>query len=389
MIPWRNERHMRLIHTSDWHFGKRFNEFDMLPLQAVFCDWFVDLVKQEEIDCVLLAGDVYDRANPKDDAVDLLDDVLHRISSSGASIVMISGNHDSADRLHFGTRFMSSGGLHVRTERREIDAIAAPVTVRGRKGDEVEILPLPYLDPERVITAPQLTRSHESVLKTVIDRQVARLKDPARTIAMAHAFVTGGAPSDSERNLTVGGTGSVSLDLFRDFGYVALGHLHKPQVMGDGRAIYSGTPMPYSFSEQHGKFVRLISVDKGGISSTTVASDACRQVATIEGTLNELTSSKFANHKTSFVRARITDQNFQIGAMERLRESFPYILELEQQSLSTQGKLEIERLQQLAKRSEEDVVNEYVKETWPHGMDEFESNFVRSGIRQGLKVSAE
>jgi len=96
---------VRLIHTSDWHFGKRFLDTDMLPHQERFCDWLVDLVISEEIECVLVAGDVYDRANPKDDEVELLDDVLHRISSAGASIVMMSGNHDSAERLHFGTRF--------------------------------------------------------------------------------------------------------------------------------------------------------------------------------------------------------------------------------------------------------------------------------------------
>lgn len=377
---------MRLIHTSDWHFGKRFLETDMLPLQAAFCDWFVDLVRQEQADCVLISGDLYDRANPKDDAVDLLDDVLHRISSTGASIVLISGNHDSAERLHFGTRFMTGGGLHIRTERRSISEIGHPLTVTGRDGIAVEILPLPYLDPERVEAVAGVARNHESVLRSVLDAQMALLRDPSRAIAMAHAFVVGGAPSESERPLVLGGTGSVPANLFDGFGYVALGHLHRPQELGDGRLVYSGTPMPYSFSEEHDKSVRVIDVDRTGLRSSVVASTACRPVVTLEATLDELVSSaKFEMHTNSFVRARLTDPNLQVGAMDRLRKRFPYVLDMEQVALTRQGVLDAERLKELAKRSEEDVVREYVDETWPDGLDEFGEQFVNDALAQVMK----
>lgn len=210
---------MRLIHTSDWHFGKRFLETDLIPLQAQFCDWIVDLVTQDKIDGVLIAGDLYDRSNPKEDAVDLLDEVLHRISAAGASIVAISGNHDSAERLHFGTRFMSHSGLTISTERRQVTLIAPPTTLVGRDGSEVEILPLPYLDPQRVAMHDGAKRDHESVLRAVIDNQISNLKNgPERTIAMAHAFVVGGTTTESERALSVGGTGAVPVDLFSRFG---------------------------------------------------------------------------------------------------------------------------------------------------------------------------
>lgn len=376
---------MRIVHTSDWHFGKRLLDYDMLPLQAEFCDWFVDLVKQESIDAVLISGDVYDRSNPKDDAIELLDDVLHRISSAGASIVVISGNHDSAERLHFGTRFMKSGGLHVRTERRNIGDIGFPLTLTGRDGTEIEVLPLPYLDPERIALAEGTTRNHESALKAVIDLQKSRLKNPAQTIAMSHAFVTGGQQSDSERNLTVGGTGSVALSLFDDFGYVALGHLHRPQEMSNGRVVYSGTPMPYSFSEEHDKFIRVISVDGSQISSSKIKSSQCRPVITIEGTLEELTTAaKFENYKNSFVRAKITNSSFQIGAMEKLRARFPYALELEQTSLSTQGNIGAARLKDLTRKNKADVVQEYVNETWPEGLSDFEKSFINDSLKATL-----
>lgn len=376
---------MRIIHTSDWHFGKRLLDYDMLSLQQEFCDWFVDLVKQESIDAVLIAGDVYDRANPKDDAIELLDDVLHRISSHGASIVVISGNHDSAERLHFGTRFMKSGGLHVRTERKSISDIGSPLTLTGRDGTELEVLPLPYLDPERVALAEGTARSHETVLKAVIDFQKSRLRNPAQTIAMSHAFVTGGQQSESERNLTVGGTGSVSLNLFDDFGYVALGHLHRPQEMGDGRVVYSGTPMPYSFSEEHEKYVQVISIEDSRISSSKIKSSQCRPVVTLEGSLEELTSSsKFENSRNSFVRARITNSNFQVGAMEKLRSRFPYALELEQTALSAQGHIGAARLKDLTRKNKADVVHEYVKETWPEGLTEFEESFINESLKVTL-----
>jgi exonuclease SbcD len=372
---------MRLIHTSDWHFGKRFLDFDMLPLQAIFCDWFVDLVRQESIDCVLVSGDVFDRANPKEDAIRLLDDFLIRIRDAGASIVLISGNHDSAERLNFGAGFMAGSGLHIRTERLEVANIGAPVIVTSKDGDEVEILPLPYLDPERVSHKVGTTRTHESVLRAVIAQKIGQLRNPARAIAMSHSWVTGGTTSDSERNLTVGGTGSVPIDLFDGFGYVALGHLHRPQELGNGRIVYSGTPMPYSFSEDHEKSVRIVSMDSLGITSKTVASTVGRPVATIEETLeNILSSSQFKKHEQSFVRVRITDPNFQVGVMERVRARFPFALELVQNSLTVQGQINVERLQRLSKRSEEEVVHEYTRETWPDGFDTFEQRFVDGAI---------
>ena len=376
---------MRLIHTSDWHFGKRFLDYDMLPLQAIFCDWFVDLVRRESIDCVLVSGDVFDRANPKEDAIRLLDDFLFRIRDAGASIVLISGNHDSAERLNFGAGFMAGSGLHIRAERLEIADIGKPVIVTGKDGDEVEILPLPYLDPERVAHKVGTIRTHESVLRAVIEQKIGQLRNPARAIAMSHSWVTGGTTSDSERNLTVGGAGSVPMDLFDGFGYVALGHLHRPQELSNGRIVYSGTPMPYSFSEDHEKSVRIVSTDGLGITSKTVASTVGRPVATIEETLeNILSSSQFKEHEKAFVRVRITDPNFQVGVMERVRARFPFALELVQTSLTVQGQLNAERLQQLSKRSEEEVVHEYTRETWPNGFDTFEQTFVNGAIAAAI-----
>ena len=377
---------MRLIHTSDWHFGKRFQETDLIPLQEQFCDWLVDLVKQDKIDGVLIAGDLYDRSNPKEDAVDLLDEVLHRISAAGASIVAISGNHDSAERLNFGTRFMAGNGLTISTERRQVDLIAPPTTLIARDGSEVEILPLPYLDPQRVALEAGIKRDHETVLRTVIEDQVANLKNPSRTIAMAHAFVVGGTTSDSERALTVGGTGSVPADLFSPFGYTALGHLHRPQELSKGLLAYSGSPMSYSFSEEHGKTVRIIEVTDAGITTSALAIDVGRPVVTIKDTFdNILNSSKYESHINSFVRALITDKNFKIGAMESVRKRFPHVLDLQQIAISEQVSLKMEQYGDFAKRSEQEIVNSYVDETFDGGIEEFEQQFIDESMEYVLK----
>ena len=377
---------MRLIHTSDWHFGKRFQETDLIPLQENFCDWLVDLVKQDKVDGVLVAGDLYDRSNPKEDAVDLLDDVLHRISAAGASIVAISGNHDSAERLHFGTRFMAGNGLTISTERRQVDLIAPPTTLIAHDGSEVEILPLPYLDPQRVALEAGTKRDHESVLQTVIENQVANLKNPSRTIAMAHAFVVGGTTSDSERALTIGGTGAVPADLFLPFGYTALGHLHRPQELNEGLLAYSGSPMSYSFSEEHDKSVRIIEVTNAGITSSAITIDVGRPVVTIKDTFdNILNSPKYESHINSFVRALITDKNFKIGAMEAVRKRFPHVLDLQQIAISEQGALKMEQHGDFAKRSEQEIVNSYVEETFDDGIEEFEQQFINESMEFVLK----
>jgi exonuclease SbcD len=354
---------MRLIHTSDWHIGKRFLEVDLLDDQARFCDWLVDVVEQESIEGVLIAGDIFDRAAPKAEAVDLVDDVLNRISALGASIVLISGNHDSAERLRFGSRFMAGAGLYVRTEEREITNVAKPVTLTGRSGASVEILPLPYLDPERVRAVEGYDRTHEAVLKAAIDQRFQRLINPARSIAMAHAFVIGGEESDSERQLSVGGTGQVSTRLFEEFSYVALGHLHRPQSMDNDRIVYSGSPLAYSFSEQHAKSIRILEVAET-ITSTELPVGVGRPVVTLKDTLeNLLDSSKYGSSKDCFVRAVLTDPDPRLGVMERLRERFPHILDVQSQKFTHQ--LEALRVRKPEEAlSPEVMVSRYLEDTF-------------------------
>jgi len=211
---------------------------------------------------------------------------------------------------------------------------------------------------------------------------------------MAHAFVVGGRESESERKLTVGGTGSVSSDLFKDFGYVALGHLHIPHELGDGRLVYSGTPMPYSFSEEpkkeeDKKSVRVINVDRDSLSSVTVPCTNFRDVITLEGSLEDIMSAaKYSKYEYFFVRVLLTDTGHQIGVTERLKRRFPYTLDVVPCQSDQQKLLDSVRLKEMARRSPEEVVREYISETFPQGLDDFQESLIDEALADVPKGDA-
>jgi len=368
-----------LLHTSDWHIGRKFESVDLLPDQATFGDWFTDLAITEKIDAVLLSGDVFDRATPKAEAVELLDDILNRLKLAGIATVMISGNHDSAERLNFGARFMAEANLHIRTERPAISEIGQALRLTRPSGESVEILPLPYLDPQRIRMGEGVERRHDTVLEAVIAEQRPALADPRRTIVMGHAFVVGGEGSDSERQLSVGGTSQVPAGLFKEFGYVALGHLHRPQVVGEEHIVYSGSPLAYSFSEEHGKSVRIVTVGEV-VTSEIVPVDVGRPVVTLTDTLdNLLHSSQYATHMDKFIRVRLTDPDVQTGVMERLRARFPHILNAEQTSLTRQGRISADDVRHSSRITPAEIVDRYLDETFT-ALDDFQSSFVRGVV---------
>jgi len=318
---------MRILHTSDWHIGRIWSQVDLLEVQQQFGKWLCEVVKSEQIDAILIAGDIYDRALPSADAVSVADEIFVNLAAAGATIVAISGNHDSADRLHFGSRFMAASGLFIRTERRSLTALGEPIVLSSAT-DSVEVVCLPFLEPNRVeITDDQGARTHENVLRVALEHQRGLVKDAGRAIVMAHAFVGGGESSESERELmTVGGTSMVNHRLFDGFAYVALGHLHRPQTFGEkGNVVYCGSPLPYSFSEAHEKSVVIL--DTQTMLTQRLPVGVGRQVATISGDLSEILSS--SRHKAAedkFVRIQLTDKDIQIGAIDRVRERFPHVL---------------------------------------------------------------
>ncbi|RKR18591.1 exonuclease SbcCD subunit D [Arthrobacter oryzae] len=336
---------MRLLHTSDWHLGRSFHGVGMLDAQRDFIDQLVAKVRDEAVDVVLIAGDVYDRALPGVDVVGLLDDALVRLTGAGAQVVLTSGNHDSAIRLGFASRLLERGGVHLRTRLDELDqpvllplgdsASAADPAGTGT-GPVLAIYGIPWLEPRLV--AEQLgvdTASHFEVTRAATERIREDLlrRGAARTVhsvVLAHTFASGGISSDSERDLSIGGVGAVPLDLFDGFGYTALGHLHGRQALSPS-VRYSGSPLAYSFSEaKHSKGGWLVDVDADGIGEVReVLWTAPRALAVLRGKLEDLLdSADLAWAEDAYCQITLTDAARPALAMDRLRARFPDTLVL-------------------------------------------------------------
>lgn len=325
---------MKILHTSDWHLGRSFHGTGMEAAQRRFVDELVTCVRDEAVDAVLISGDVYDRAMPGVDVVSLFDDALVRIRAAGAQVVVTSGNHDSAIRLGFGARLLSAGGVFVRTEAA---AAAVPVVFDG--GDhEVAVYPVPYLEPRMVREELGVEATgHQPVVDAVLERVRADLTErrresgrPVVSVVMAHVFASGGDPSESERQLSIGGVDRVPVSCFADFDYAALGHLHGRQRLADN-VRYSGSPIAYSFSEEHHvKGAWLVETGPGGIAGVEARDwSPERPLATLVGDLSELESSAdYAYAEAAFCQITVTDPERPAKALERLRARFPHLLKL-------------------------------------------------------------
>ncbi|MHC6221433.1 exonuclease SbcCD subunit D [Arthrobacter sp. MMS24-S77] len=335
---------MKLLHTSDWHLGRSFHGVGMLDAQRDFIGQLLTVVREQSVDVVLIAGDVYDRALPGLDVVKLLDDALVQITDAGAKVVLTSGNHDSAIRLGFASRLLERGGVHLRTRVEDLDspvlfALDGSGNVAGAANPGAPVLAvygIPYLEPRLV--AERLgtpTASHFDVTQAAVQlirEDIARRSEtgPVHSVVLAHTFATGGITSDSERDLSIGGLGAVPLDLFDGFGYTALGHLHGRQELSE-HVRYSGSPLAYSFSEaRHRKGAWLIDVGVDGLKSVgEVLWTAPRELAILRGKLAELLESEEHNWaESAYCQVTLTDSARPAQAMEQLRTRFPDTLVL-------------------------------------------------------------
>ncbi|MEU6853775.1 exonuclease SbcCD subunit D [Actinacidiphila alni] len=321
---------MRFLHTSDWHLGRSFHRVSLLDAQRAFLDHLVDTVREQRVDAVLVAGDIYDRAVPPLSAVELFDDVLHRLADLGVPAVMTSGNHDSARRLGVGARVMGRAGIHLRTDPADCHR---PVLLADTHGD-IAVYGLPYLEPALTREEFAADRAdHTAVLGAAMGRiraDLAERPDGTRAIVLAHAFVTGAAACDSERDITAGGVEAVPAEIFDGVDYVALGHLHGCQTLTD-RVRYSGSPLAYSFSEEHHrKTMWLVDLGPGGtVAAERVDTPVPRAVARIRGGLDDLLADPaLERHEDSWVEATLTDPFRPHEPMAALARRFPHIVSL-------------------------------------------------------------
>ncbi|MCW2707680.1 MAG: nuclease SbcCD, subunit [Frankiales bacterium] len=302
---------VRLLHTSDWHLGRSLHRASLATAQEAFVDHLVDVVTAESVDVVLVSGDVYDRAVPPLEAVELCSSAFARLRAAGARVVVISGNHDSARRLGFGSSLIDSSGVFLRTSLGSVDV---PVVIDG-----VPFFAVPYLEP-----SAEGFPSHVAALTDALSR-VRAVASPS-AVVLAHCWVAGCEASESERDISVGGVSRVPVSLFDGFAYGALGHLHGAQVVTDALR-YSGSPLAYSFSEAgHVKGSWL--VELGGPVSF-VPAPVPRRLSAVRGTLAELLSSRsFAAVEDDWLSVTLTDAARPEQAMERLSARFPHVLVL-------------------------------------------------------------
>ncbi len=314
---------MRLLHTSDWHLGRTLYGENLLTHQAAFLDWLLAQAIAQEVHAVLVAGDVYDRAVPTTDAVTVLDRALRGFAAARIPVLVTSGNHVA--------------GVHLRTA---VADIARPVVLADEHG-EVALYGIPYLLPDAVMDELGAERSHASVLAAAarLIRADADERGITRTVAAAHAFITGGVPSDSERDVRVGGIGDAPASVFAGLSYVALGHLHGQQDLSAAAAVttvrYSGSPLAFSFSERyHTKSVTLAEIDGAGqVRTTKLSTPVPRALREVRGRLDDLLAdggpASASDLAEAWVRVVLTDPVRPAAPMERLRAKWPHTLVLD------------------------------------------------------------
>lgn len=381
---------MRILHTSDWHLGRSFHRVGLLDAQAAFVDHLVDVVRTEQVDTVLVSGDVYDRALPSVDAVQLASETLHRLAALGVRVVVISGNHDSGPRLGFASSLIDAAGIHLRTDPRRVDD---PIVLTDPHGD-VAIYAIPYLEPDLVASAWGLAeRSHQAALDEAVrrihlHRSVHAASD--RAVVLSHAFVTGARPSDSERDISVGGIDNVAVDTFAGFDYAALGHLHGRQALADG-IRYSGSPLAYSFSEaEHVKGTWLVDLDSSGLASAEfVAAPVPRRLGQIRGTLPQiLTDPRHAGLEDAWLQVTLTDVERPKRAMEQVQQRFPHTLALAYEPPPGTRPPSAASLGSLARRSDTEVVSGFFSDVARRAIAPAEAHLVATAF-DACRVAAD
>ena len=350
----------------------------------------VDLAIRERVDAVAIAGDVYDRAVPPADAVALLDDVLARlVLGAGIRVVLIAGNHDSPDRVGFGGRVAEKQGLAMRGTLTHL----APVVIDDAFG-QVALHPLPYVEPAfaRRLPGVEEASDHQSAVSSVMALLRAQWVPGQRNVLVGHAFVAGGSESESERPLSVGGSGAVSAATFEGYDFVALGHLHRPQSVGSERIQYSGSLLKYSFNEvDHVKSVSLVEVGQHGATSVQRVSLSPRHdVRIVKGTMVELLATPRGDKTLQdYVRAVLTDKNPVLDALGRLRQVFPNVLELQFSRESEASGASVNAAQDHRERSPDDLFKAFHRDMVGEEIDEAALNVFHAAAQSVVSAGEE
>lgn len=367
---------MKFIHLSDLHLGKRVFDFNLSEDQKYILKEILEVIDSETPDAVLIAGDIYDKSVPSTEAVEILDEFIFQLSQRNLQVFLISGNHDSPERLAFASRIISSTGIHMSPV---YNGKVEPTVLTDEHGP-VNVYLLPFVKPAHVrrLFPDMKIESYDDALRVAVgalDIDLSR-----RNILVTHQFVTGAVRSDSEE-ISVGGTDNIDTSVFDGFDYVALGHIHGPQNIGSERIRYCGTPLKYSFSEaKHEKSVTVIELEeKGNLSVRTVPLHPLRDLREIEGTYEELTyRPNYEGTKTEdYLHITLTDEDDIPDAIGKLRLIYPYLMSLDYNNSRTRSAGALSDLENVDHKSPLVLFEEFYEQQNGRAMSDEQKNLAR------------
>ena len=375
---------MKLIHLADLHLGKQVNGFSMMEDQRYILEEIIRMIRQEEADAVMIAGDVYDKPVTPAEAVSLFDEFLETLAKMGKEVFVISGNHDSAERLAFGSGLMNRSGIHISPV---YSGEIQPVTVSDEYG-EVNFWLLPFLKPVHVRRfiedekEKETVKTYDQALQYVLSHLPV---DPQiRNILLTHQFITGAKTSDSE-DFSVGGIDHVEAEHFRPFDYTALGHIHRPQKAGSETIRYCGSPLKYSFSEaDREKSVPVIELGKkGDISLRLEPLSPLHDMREIRGTYEQVTEKSFYEQKdlqSCYVRVTLTDEEDVPDALGKLRLVYPLLMRLDYDNTRTRIQNEVSGEEAAEVKTPEDLLEDFYRLQNNHDMNERQKHIAKQCI---------
>ena len=373
---------MKFIHLSDLHLGIRVNDFSMSEDQRYILDRILDIIDSEAPDGIIIAGDIYDKSMPPAEAVAMFDDFISSIAERKIKTFIISGNHDSAERIAFGSRIMNAGGIYLSPV---YNGDIKPVVMEDEYGS-VNIYMLPFVRPSavRAFYPDDDTDSYSSAVETAVKHMNADFS--RRNIIITHQFVTGAVRSDSE-DISVGGTDNVSADIFADFDYTALGHIHKPQNIGSERIRYCGTPLKYSFSEaKQDKSVTVIELGKkGNVNVRTVKLIPLRDMTKLKGSYEELMKKSFyegTGYTEDYVHITLTDENDIPDAVSKLRLVYHRLMKMDYDNARTKKQSIIEGMTSARETDPEKLFGEFFESQNNVPMNDEQAAFVSGIIKE-------
>ncbi|ANZ12536.1 exonuclease SbcD [Vibrio parahaemolyticus] len=373
---------MKFIHTSDWHLGRQFHNVSLLEDQQAVLEQLIQYIENNPVDAVIVAGDVYDRSVPPTIAIELLNRVVKRICGElNTPMILISGNHDGAERLGFGSEQMKRSGLHIISN---FEDMLTPVVIETKAAGHVAFYGMPYNDPEQVrYVYKEPVSTHDEAHKLIAEKITEKFQSEHRNILISHCFVDGAIESESERPLSIGGSDRVSHEHFLNFDYVALGHLHQPQKKGEEYIRYSGSLMKYSFGEQNQKKgFTLVEIGKDGfIGAEHIELTAPHEMRIVEGELEQILEwGKTDPKNEDYLLVRLMDKHAILNPMEKLRTVYPNVLHLEKPGMLIG--VEQEMAQAKLARSEIDMFKDFFAEAQDSELSNEQEQAISDIIKQ-------